>query len=195
MSLVTALMFAPSSSADSSSGGGPAASTGSVGNAPGVVQYWGYTPGSGEWQSPVYASTATADHNPGKYVASHPAPRSTSASDPGFSCSLYVPDVWRSGSRLDGETLATCVGSFDDQYVGAQFKIKRWNGWKDFSGVMHSDLTVDYQQRWDWWRSCTGTLSYAYRLSAMQHTSDLEGNWHSGPSVYSGHDYHSHCGH
>lgn len=162
----------------------------------GNIQYWGYSPDTGDWQSAVTTTTAGADHSPQVYLAKHPAVAASAkpAAVGAFTCSLYVPPVHRDGKRLVGETVAQCTGTYDGFYVGAQFKVKRYNGWQNFSGVMHSDMEYGAQQYWNWWRSCTSGSSYAYRLSAIQHTMDTGGGWHSGPSVYSDTDYHASCG-
>ena len=183
-----------SNAADTPSGGH---SQSSHVDRPGVVQYWGYTPGSGEWKSKATTSSARANHSPAEFAQANPAltqPAAASAAGPGFVCSLFVSDVYRSGSRIQSDTWAQCSGSFDVQYTGAQFKRDSWLGWRNFSGVMTTPWTTGYTQDWTWWRSCTSGGTYNYRLVGLQHTQAYDGTWHTGPNVYSADNFRTNCG-
>ncbi len=186
----------------------PAAAADTEGN----LQFWGYTPGQGDWHSEVQRSTGSADHSPesfrGLKIAVPPAGATKSqgtkvsdaASTPdaaalGFLCSLFVGDAYLSADGVKAYTAATCSGLFDVQYTGAQFKRSSWLGWQNFSGVMTTPTTTYYENDYNFWRYCNlsgGT--YNYRLFAVQHTMADDGTWHSGPTVYSADDFRYHCG-
>ncbi len=127
-----------------------------------MVQYWGYTPGKGEWKSSVQKTDSKKDNSPAHYAATRAAaaPSSTDLTGPGFVCSLFVSNVYRNGGRIQADTLGQCSGSFDVWYQGAQFKRDSWLGWQNFSDVMTTPWTTGYTQDWTWWRNCGSGGTY-----------------------------------
>lgn len=196
----TVAITAPGVANASGPGSGGAPTTISAGDTQtGTTQYWGWSPTSGSWHDKLFTSTAAAVSRAAVLQQSE----SRKAVDPqfsagGFVCGLHVDNLNFSDGRLNGRTLGTCSGDFVDQDTSAQFKVYKktlwWSSWKNFSGVLISDVEDTTSQAWRWWRYCPGTASHAYQMVAFQRVWDDSGTPHTGPNVHALDNKHAPCG-